>query len=295
PHALGLARVPNARLSAEVKTLELLSDEASGRAAGELRRFVAGHGAGGVDPEDLYDLGRELSYAVEISWARHGADGRFDVLLRAGEASADGAAPSAFPAPDARADDLKDYANNPLRRAVARELVPLLRAHLQARLPDYMTPSAFVVLDSLPLNANGKVDRRQLPAPEASPAEPGEDYAAPRTAVEEQVAAVWREVLGVERVGVHDNFFALGGHSLIATQVVSRLCDAFEMELPLRLLFESPTVEGLAAAVVARRAEQADDELLAAALGELEGLSDEEARALLEEGPPPQPPAGGEG
>jgi acyl carrier protein len=154
---------------------------------------------------------------------------------------------------------------------------------LQERLPDYMVPSAFVMLDALPLNANGKVDRRALPAPDPLRPELDESYVAPRGAVEEQVAAVWRQVLGVERVGVNDNFFDLGGHSLIATQVVSRLCDAFNLELPLRQLFESPTVAGLAAAVVRRQAEEVDDELLAQALGELAGLSEEEVRAMLEE------------
>jgi acyl carrier protein len=292
PHALGLASVPNARLSAEVKTLELLSDEENNYTVGELRRILDEHDAPGIDPEDLYALGNELAYIVEISWARHGSDGRFDVLLRARDASHAVLAPAAFPAPESRAGAWKDYANNPLRRAVARELIPRLRAHLQERLPDYMVPSAFVMLDALPLNANGKVDRRALPAPDTLRPELDESYVAPRSAVEEQVAAVWRQVLGAERVGVHDNFFDLGGHSLIATQVISRLCDAFELELPLRQLFESPTVAGLAAAVVRQQAEQADDELLAQALGELEQLSEEEVRAMLEDGRLPS--AGGE-
>jgi amino acid adenylation domain-containing protein len=283
PPALALARVPNARLSAEVKTLELLSDEEHNYTAGELRRIVDERGAPGVDPEHLYALGDELAYVVEISWARHDADGRFDVLLRARDASAAIAATAVFPAPESRPGAWREYANNPLRRAVARELVPRLRAHLQERLPDYMVPSAFVMLDALPLNANGKVDRRALPAPDPLRPELDESYVAPRGAVEEQVAAIWRQVLGVERVGVHDNFFDLGGHSLIATQVVSRLCDAFALELPLRQLFESPTVAGLAAAVVRRQAEAADDELLAQALGELAQLSDEEVRAMLAE------------
>jgi acyl carrier protein/SAM-dependent methyltransferase len=284
PPALGLSSVPNARLAAEVKLLEELSDEVNSRTARELRRIVDEHAAPGVDPEELYALSDELAYIVEIGWARHGGDGRFDVLLRARDASAAVLPKAAFPAPESRAGDWKEYANNPLRRAVARELIPRLRAHLQERLPDYMLPSAFVMLDALPLNANGKIDRRALPAPDALRPEMDESYVAPRGAVEEQVAAVWRQVLGIARVGVHDNFFDLGGHSLIATQVVSRLCDAFGLELPLRQLFESPTVAGLAAAVVRRQAEQADDELLAHALAELEGLSEEEVKAMLEEG-----------
>jgi amino acid adenylation domain-containing protein len=293
PPVLGLSSVPNARLSAEVKILEELSDEENNRTAGELRRIVAEHAAPGIDPEELYALGDELAYVVEIGWARHGADGRFDVLLRARDASAAVLSQAAFPAPESRAGEGNVYANNPLRRAVARELIPHLRAHLQERLPDYMVPSAIVMLDALPLNANGKVDRGALPAPDTLRPEMDESYVAPRGAVEEQVAAVWCQVLGTARVGVHDNFFDLGGHSLIATQVVSRLCDAFGMELPLRLLFETPTVAGLAAAIVGRQAEQADDELLAQALGELAQLSEEEVRAMLEE-EDARPSAGGE-
>jgi acyl carrier protein len=140
------------------------------------------------------------------------------------------------------------------------------------------------MLDALPLNTNGKLDRRALPAPDVPRPELEKSFVAPRTPVEEQVAGVWSQVLGVGRVGVHDNFFDLGGHSLVATQVISRLCDAFEVELPLRCLFESPTVAGLAAAVVQRRAAQSDDELLADALGELEQLSEEEVRAMLTQG-----------
>ena len=123
-----------------------------------------------------------------------------------------------------------------------------LRSHLKRLLPDYMVPSAFVVLEALPLTVNGKVDRKALPAPEGRPAEL--EYVAPRTPVEEMLAQIWAEVLGVERVGIHDNFFELGGHSLMAIRVVSRLRDAFSVELPVRVLFEAPSMAELAAAVV---------------------------------------------
>ena len=281
PASLALARVPNARLAAEVKTLELLSDDESADTAGELRRIVEAQGVSGVDPEDLYALSRELPYSVDISWARHGSDGRFDVLLRATDTKESGRTTFAFPAPEGRGKVWKDYANNPLRQVRARQLAPHLRSHLQERLPDYMIPAAFVMLDALPLNANGKVYRRALPAPDVLRPELEKSFVAPRTPVEEQVAGIWCQVLGISRAGVHDNFFDLGGHSLLATQVVSRVCDAFEIDLPLRCLFESPTVAGLSVAVVQRRAVQADDELLAQALGELEQLSEEEVRDML--------------
>ncbi|HTN88778.1 MAG TPA: amino acid adenylation domain-containing protein [Sorangium sp.] len=129
--------------------------------------------------------------------------------------------------------------------------VGALREHVRKTLPAYMEPSAFVVLDALPLTPNGKVDRRGLPAPDAARAGDAQTYAAPRTPAEELLAGIFAEVLGVEQVGVHDDFFALGGHSLLATQVISRIRAAFGTELPLRLLFKTPTVAGLGAQVEA--------------------------------------------
>ncbi|HEX6040944.1 phosphopantetheine-binding protein, partial [Longimicrobium sp.] len=119
------------------------------------------------------------------------------------------------------------------------------RAGLRERIPDYMVPAAFVLVDALPLTPNGKVDRRALPAPAW---EDAAAHVAPRTAVEEMVAGIWADVLRRDRVGVLDDFFALGGHSLLATQVLSRLREALGVEVPLRVLFEAPTVEALARA-----------------------------------------------
>jgi amino acid adenylation domain-containing protein len=117
---------------------------------------------------------------------------------------------------------------------------------LRERLPDYMVPSAFVALDAFPLNANGKVDRRALPAPDAVRPELEQTFAAPRNPVEEILAQIWSEVLQIERIGIHDNFFELGGHSLLATQVISRLRNAINLDVALRSLFENPTIAGLA-------------------------------------------------
>ncbi len=146
-----------------------------------------------------------------------------------------------------------------------------LRAALREELPDYMIPSFFLALPSLPLTPNGKVDRKALPLPGGGRPELGREYVAPEGDVQEGLAAIWAQVLRVERVGALDNFFELGGHSLMATQVLSRVQEAFGVELPLRAVFNSPTVVGLADAIVEKGLERADEELLAKLLAEMEG------------------------
>jgi acyl carrier protein len=127
-----------------------------------------------------------------------------------------------------------------------------LRAHLAAHLPDYMVPATVVLLDAFPLTANGKVDRAALPVPGA--VAPEDRYVAPRSPVEEQLAAIWADVLKRDRVGIRDNFLELGGHSLLAIRVLGRISKSFGVRLPLRALFDAPTVEQLALAIEASRA-----------------------------------------
>ncbi|MEP6707581.1 MAG: amino acid adenylation domain-containing protein, partial [Pyrinomonadaceae bacterium] len=128
--------------------------------------------------------------------------------------------------------------------------VTKLREHIKGQLPDYMVPSAFVPLDELPLTPNGKVNRRALPAPDLSAANKAY-FVPPRTKDEKLLAGIWADVLRLEAVGVEDNFFELGGHSLLATQVISRILQTFQVQLPLRALFEAPTVTGLCQSIEA--------------------------------------------
>ncbi|CAG0936136.1 surfactin family lipopeptide synthetase A [Thermoflexales bacterium] len=122
-----------------------------------------------------------------------------------------------------------------------------LRHFVQDKLPPYMVPSVFITLEALPLTPNGKVDRRALPRPEVAQPILERDFVAPRVPAEELLASLWCELLGLKQVGIHDNFFELGGHSLLATRLLSRIRDVFQIELPVRSLFEAPTVAGLAA------------------------------------------------
>jgi amino acid adenylation domain-containing protein len=148
------------------------------------------------------------------------------------------------------------------------ELFGQLREYLAARLPNAMMPSAFVRLDGMPLSANGKIDRKALPEPDMT-GQSDRAYIAPRNLAEEVLVDIWKEVLGIERVGVADNFFELGGHSLLAVQVLSRIRRVFGVEVPLRRLFDASTIETLALVV---------EEFL---IEHLNNLSEEEAEALL--------------
>ena len=143
-----------------------------------------------------------------------------------------------------------------------------------------MVPAAVVVLDELPLTANGKIDRGALPGPDPSIREQPERFVAPRTPVEEAVAAIWRDLLGLTQVGVEDDFFALGGHSLLAGRLIARLRAAFGVEIELSALLDEPTLGAMAAVVEGAldRPEEADlDELL----DRLEGMAEAEAERLV--------------
>jgi amino acid adenylation domain-containing protein len=155
-----------------------------------------------------------------------------------------------------------------------------VRQFLKEQLPEYMVPATLTSLEGLPLTANGKVDERALAEADKAPATPASRYAPPRDPTEERLVEIWKQVLGVERVGIHDDFFDLGGHSLLATQVISRVQSAFQIQLPLRIIFEAPTVAGLAKALGSFQQEQQQDEI-DKILTELNGLSDEEVQRLL--------------
>jgi amino acid adenylation domain-containing protein len=153
-----------------------------------------------------------------------------------------------------------------------------LRQLLRLKLPEHMVPAAFVFLKSMPLTANGKIDRAALPAPDDLRPELKKIFVAPRTAIELELARIWSSLLKISDVGVHDNFFDLGGHSLLATQVVSRMRQSFKVEISLRSLFETPTI-----AALAQQIETASATETARLLAELEALSEEEAELLLKQ------------
>jgi 2-polyprenyl-3-methyl-5-hydroxy-6-metoxy-1,4-benzoquinol methylase/acyl carrier protein len=295
PEILGITGLLNARITQDVRALELITAEHAPETVGELQKALGELGISeAVEPEDLWALGDELGYDVELKW---GTGSRYNcdlVLRRCGTTVVD-LAPL-----NHRREELKPheklwtrYANNPLHAEIARNLVPELRRLLAEKLPEHMMPSAFVLLDALPLTVNGKINRRGLPAPGQSRPDLEADYLAPRTPAEEQLAKIWGEVLKLKQIGANDDFFQLGGHSLLATQVISRVREHFGLELPLRYLFEFPTVSGLAVAIVeferkaetgaptviTRRPELEASDLLA----RIDQLTDEQVESLLNE------------
>ncbi|HZF12136.1 MAG TPA: amino acid adenylation domain-containing protein [Thermoanaerobaculia bacterium] len=260
PEVLGLCNVPNARVAEAVAASRLLR-EADGPdgmgmgTAGDLRRSAAAAAAGAVEPQALWEIPLDLPYEIELGWASPGAAGGLAAVLRrrgAGEGRA--ALAALLPEPqelpelpeDVAAGASGRYSNHPLQGRFARRIAPALREFLKQRLPDYMVPSTFVLLEAMPLSHNEKVDRRRLPAPEIVRPEVGKALVLPRNATEQRLVEIWRELLEVEQIGIEDDFFALGGHSLLATQAVSRLREAFGVELPLRTFFTAGTIAAVA-------------------------------------------------
>ena len=285
---LGITNVPNARVMAAVKTAEWVSGAEEFKTAGQMREALQELQDLGVDPEDLYALADQLPYKVDISWSDSGNQGRYNVIFVQQEAigkqtTAKSCGVGILPAQTSESatnpsHNKISYANNPLQAKAARKLVPQLQTYLSQKLPEYMVPSAFVVLETLPLLPNGKIDRRAIRSLDPIKPELAGGYVTPRTPVEELLVKIWAEVLGLKQVGIHDNFFTLGGHSLLATQLVSRVRDAFLVELPLRSVFEAPTIGELSKVV-----ESLKDSNVKSQAPELVPLSRESRRMKLSE------------
>ncbi len=159
--------------------------------------------------------------------------------------------------------------------------IPALRTFMKNQLPPYMLPAAFIQLETVPMLPGGKVNRRALPVPEDLRGQLSAEYVAPRTETEEKLAAIVAQVLRIEKVGVFDNFFELGGHSMLGTQVMSMIREQFGVEVPLRALFESPTVDGIAASLMEELTGAIDEKELSNLLDDMDDLSGDELDALL--------------
>ncbi len=261
---LGLRHVPNSRLLHFNDSVErqLSPEEPDSISA--------------VHPEDLWDLASTTPYSVKSFWSATRA-GYQDVLLQWNDDRVE------FPhRQDWESATNIALATQPMHGRFLRNVVPMLRDYIGQRLPAYMLPAAIVPLDQFPLNANGKVDFESLLR--SVPGIVTEHGGKAMSSLEEEVARIWAKVLGIEVVGIRNNFFTeLGGHSLLATQVVSRVYQELGINIPLRSMFESPTVAEFAAALstISKSAEAEPAMIEATSEAVIHSLSDEEVDAML--------------
>jgi amino acid adenylation domain-containing protein len=249
PPLLILKDVPNARLESAVRALDWMHGTQSPATADALRasdEFLAP--PSGVDPEDLWSLGDELPYRVAIRWSRSDPLRSMDVVFQR-TAAHESHAPLSVPEASVPIEPWSRYANYPLKGLIAARLAGPLQRYLQEQLPEYMMPAAFVVLDELPITPNGKLDRRALPAPDRVRSNVDGDFIAPRDSLERELAGIWEEILGVRPIGVRDNFFLLGGHSLAVVRMTAQVEKRLGHRVPLTSLLQGGTIEHLVAAI----------------------------------------------
>jgi len=245
PESLSITNITNSRVNAAVRITNWLRSKEIPKTVGRMREILQNSTDPvlcGIDPQNWWDLEIELPYKVEITWSTPTHTGNYDVLLirRDIDIEIDLSLSQQF-------DSFwNHYTNDPLQSNFARQLVPALRQHLKQTLPEYMVPSAFVPLETLPLTVNGKVDRRALPTINENPIRSASTTILLSTQTEQTLIEIWKELLRLKQVNIHDNFFELGGHSLLATQMTSRVRDVFGLELPLKSVFEAPTIAQLA-------------------------------------------------
>jgi len=239
---LAVRGIPNARAAGAAVALDLLQTGDSSATAEHL--LAVAMAEPGVDPEELHRLACGLGYEVATTWSRGRADGRFDaVFYRPGHPTPAVTAPmepGLLPLPAAQ------LANDPLRGRRSRAISEVLHTHLTALLPDHLVPSSFVVLNEFPVTPHGKLDRTALPEFHAPVLLDTNSDVAPLTHQEETLVRIWCEVLQLERVGVHDNFFSVGGDSIQGIQMVTMAGNA-GLRLTPKLIFQYPTIAELAA------------------------------------------------
>lgn len=252
PEIIGITNIPNTRLLSTIQITEWLSHPDAPKAVGRMREALEQLSLAGADPQDWWDLAAEQAYRVEVCWSPSHW-GHYDICFIRTDVASHVVMPLLQTNDrNHRSHSQKQYSNYPLQAEFIRRWIPQLRSDLAQKLPDYLIPAIFIVLETLPLTANGKINRLALPTPDEFKLT--SSYAAPRSSTEETLVQIWTDLLRLKQVGIHDNFFELGGHSLLATQMTSRIRDAFNIEMPLRSLFESPTILQLANVIDALQA-----------------------------------------
>jgi amino acid adenylation domain-containing protein len=239
-----IADIPNARVKKDVEALRLI-EEGSVLRIDELKNALTSID-GGVHPEDVWAMGDSLGYQVDLRYSDNGVRAQFDAIFRQ-KGSERGFIP---PRHALSHKSVSEYGNNPANTLSTQSLATELRKYLASKVPDYMVPAAFVMMNTLPLTPNGKVDRKVLPAPDAPTFIEGRPYAPPTNESESALAEIWAKVLRLERVGINDDVFELGGDSLLIFQMVTRATQA-GLRITPKQVFEHRTVARVVKAVSA--------------------------------------------
>jgi amino acid adenylation domain-containing protein len=240
PETLCVRGVVNARIAADLRSVKLLAEDDGSGAVESLREALHEVTNDGIDPEDLWQVAEAAGYDVDVSWSRQGDELLDAVFARKGN----GSLPSLIVPGPARG--WGEYTNNPLQAKQSIMLIPELRSHLKERLPDYMVPSGFVLLEKIPLLPNGKVDRKALKRVSEQASNAARLQPAPETEIERAITKVVEQVLAIERVGVESNFFDIGANSIRIVQIHRKLRDALGKDIPIVEMFKNPTIRSLA-------------------------------------------------
>jgi len=236
PVTLAVSNIPNARLERDAEAVSWLREAAPGQTAGQLRDYLARQPARGVRPGELASVAESEGYRLELSCFHRDAPGLFHAVFTRLDQPA---VPAEFPA-EAHLRKLADYASQPLRARLNRELIPMVRQFLREKLPQSMIPSGFTVLEKFPLTPTGKIDRNALA--KIPSAMQSANPTPPRDALEREIAGMWADALGLPEAGISDNFFELGGNSLRAVALTFEMQKRFGRDLTPVKLFELPTV-----------------------------------------------------
>jgi amino acid adenylation domain-containing protein len=245
PETLGIRKIPNGRLSAEAIAVAYLKEAGAQDTMADLRAHLAAQPRVGVEPEELFGLEAATGYRVELSWLGTDAVGSIDAVFTRADQPV---AKAIFQPPYTGAKRITDYCNNPQRAKLNRLLVPKLREYLKERLPHYMMPAVFSVLDRFPLSPNNKIDRKALEQfPLTVELRSEEMAAAASTPLQRTLLLAWADALDISQVDINDDFFELGGHSLKAIALIHRLQRELGRSIRPAVLMESPTVAKFAA------------------------------------------------
>ncbi len=262
--AIGWRGIPNAQLLRDEKICHWYRDLEDCATVGELRNLLDLDTNTGVVPGDFHDLAVEIGCEVIITYSADGDPSYFDVCFYTTlEGLEKRRCPIIMPLVTRNSSDRSNYYLNPLKGRFAKALIDELKERASKQLPEYMRPGAYMLLDRLPINSNGKLDRRSLPLPTPTRAIAGKSFAEPQTSTQNRLCLLWSQVLDLDHLGITDNFFQLGGHSLLATKLVSRIREQFDIALPLRSIFEHPTVIELAEEIDKLLTQSDRDEYLA--------------------------------